>query len=135
VGARRLLWIGALVACVILTQAAAQGAGASPSSPAANRTATGKKLYREFCGQCHALSKALSAGFGSSNAGGLGTNGGPSFNDLRIPFQLSIVAVTEPTGGHEKVKKRIRWSQLSQVATYIAQATSRNPIPAEPTDG
>src|SRR5271155_5113610 len=66
----------------------------------------GEKLYREYCGQCHALTAALSAGFGSATDG-LGSNGGPSFNVLRIPLEVSIVAVSEPTGGHEEVRKKI----------------------------
>jgi mono/diheme cytochrome c family protein len=93
----------------------------------------GKLLYRQFCGQCHALAVALSAGFGSNN--GLGKNGGPSFNDLRVPYPLSITAVTEPTGGHEAVSTRIRYKQLMEVAAYIAKVTIRNPILATATDG
>ena len=101
--------------------------------PGAGDLVIGKRLYRQYCGQCHALAQALSAGFGSN--GGLGQNGGPSFNDLRVPYTFSVEAVTEPTGGHEVVRRRITMSQLSQVAAYIARVTSQNPIPALPTDG
>jgi mono/diheme cytochrome c family protein len=102
-------------------------------SPATSSVAVGKQLYREFCGQCHALTAALSAGFG--NKSGLGANGGPSFNNLRVPDALSIDAVAEPTGGHELLKTKIDWKQLTEVATYIARVTRSNPIPATLTDG
>lgn len=127
--------------CAILAGVLAIGAVATtralasptPAAPAASSLAAGKQLYREFCGQCHALTQALSAGFGSKS--GLGANGGPSFNNLRVPDALSIDAVAEPTGGHEILKTKISWKQLTEVATYIARATEHNPIPATLTDG
>lgn len=95
--------------------------------------AVGKQLYREFCGQCHALDQALAAGFGSDN--GLGQYGGPSFNNLRVPYDLSIVAVTEGFAGHEQVVSKITWQQLDEVAAYLAAATKNNPYLARVTDG
>ena len=103
--------------------------GTSQTNPAV----AGKQLYREFCGQCHALAQALSAGFGS--AGGLGQLGGPSFNNLRVPYDLSIVAVTEQFGGHEEVVKRMTWQQLDEVAAFLAAATKNNPYLARISDG
>jgi mono/diheme cytochrome c family protein len=113
------------------------GAG-SQSAPQAASTgignaALGKQLYRQFCGQCHALAQALAAGFGSNN--GLGTLGGPSFNNLRVPYDLSIVAVTEQFGGHELVVKRMTWQQLDTVASFLASATRTNPYLARISDG
>ncbi len=108
------------------------------ASPRASATAsvlvTPRQLYRQFCGKCHALAAALSAGFGSSK-NGFGTLGGPSFNELRVPYHYSITAVTLPTGGHEVVGRKITSRQLTRVAAYIAAVTKRNPIPALPTDG
>jgi mono/diheme cytochrome c family protein len=129
----RCLRVGALFACV----AAALGIGHVPTArpSVATRLPAGESLYREFCGQCHALSQAMSAGFGSAAKSGPGTDGGPSFNLLRVPYAMSIQAVTEPTGGHEKVRKRMTWGQIAAVATYIAKTTRHNPIPAAPTDG
>ena len=101
--------------------------------PATSELIAGKRLYRQFCGQCHAFSPALSAGFGSNN--GLGKDGGPSFNELRIPFTFTVTAITEPTGGHEVVRTKITSKQLGNVARFIARATNHNPIPALPTDG
>ena len=100
---------------------------------APSQLAIGKQLYRKYCGQCHALAQALAAGFGSDK--GLGTDGGPNFNNLKVPFNLSIVAVTEQFGGHELVVKRMTWDQLNQVAAFTATATKFNPYLARISDG
>jgi mono/diheme cytochrome c family protein len=111
-------------------------AHASPSATAAHADVlTGRQLYRKFCGQCHALAKALAAGFGSNNPKGLGQLGGPSFNELRVPYAFSVQAVTEPTGGHELLQHKINSKQLHLVARWLANATRNNPVPAYPTDG
>jgi mono/diheme cytochrome c family protein len=110
-------------------------ATASPTVPTTkNASAVGRVIYRRYCGQCHALAQALSAGFGN-NTKGIGRNGGPSFNDLRVPYAASVTAVTEPTGGHEDVRTTIAPKQLIEVAAYIARTTINNPIPAWSTDG
>jgi hypothetical protein len=98
-----------------------------------NKLEVGKQLYRKYCGQCHALAQALAAGFGSDK--GLGTDGGPSFNNLRVPYNLSIVAVTEQFGGHELVVKRMTWTQLNQVSSFVQVATKTNPYLARISDG
>jgi mono/diheme cytochrome c family protein len=133
---RRTLWVVAPLLLAVATVVTAHSLAATrpAASAAAPSSGAGKLLYRRFCGQCHALAPALSAGFGSAGSG-LGGNGGPSFNDLRVPFQASVTAVAEPTGGHAQVKKKITWSELLVVANYIAKATSHNLIPALPTDG
>jgi len=111
--------------------AATRSTASASQSPSQN--VIGKQLYRQFCGQCHALAQALSAGFGSDN--GLGQYGGPSFNNLRVSYDLTIVAVTEQFGGHEEVVKRMTWQQLDEVASYLAAATKENPYPARRLDG
>jgi mono/diheme cytochrome c family protein len=124
----------ATAALAVCTVASAHSlAAASPALPATNELTVGKQLYREFCGECHALALALSAGFG--NAHGLGPNGGPSFNNLRVPYALSVDAVAEPTGGHEILRTKITMKELTEVATYIARVTHDNPILATETDG
>lgn len=115
------------------------GSSLAATSPASLRTTTntstvGRQLYRRYCGQCHALAAALAAGFGN-NVQGVGRNGGPSFNELRVSYSASVNAVTEPTGGHEKIRTLIPPPQLIEIATYIARATRNNPIPALSTDG
>jgi mono/diheme cytochrome c family protein len=134
---RRALWV--LVSAVLALSGIASTrslATASPAAaPAAVDFATGRKLYRQFCGKCHALDKALSAGFGSSSQFGFGEYGGPSFNTLRVPYAFSVTAVAQPTGGHEKVKAKITSKQLHAVSAWIAQVTRRHPILAKPTDG
>ncbi len=135
--AQQRLFAAALVVFAALAVAWSSSlATASPAAPAAkiNATIVGRQLYREYCGKCHALAQALSAGFGS-NTTGISGNGGPSFNDLRVSYATSIVAVTEPTGGHEKLRTKITPKQLNEVATYIAKTTIHNPIPALSTDG
>jgi mono/diheme cytochrome c family protein len=107
----------------------------SAAAPTAVDLATGRKLYRQFCGKCHALDAALSAGFGSSSKFGFGEYGGPSFNTLRVPYAFNVSAVTIPTGGHEKVKVKISTRQLHTVARFIAWVTRNHPVPAKPTDG
>ncbi len=114
-------------------QSSASGGTSSSTALAGVNLAQGKALYRKYCGQCHALTAALAAGFGSDK--GLGTDGGPSFNDLDVPFNLSIVAVTEQFGGHELVVKRMTWPQLRLVSSFVAAATKTNPYLARISDG
>jgi len=130
-------WTVCVVASSVLAVSVFASTRLATASPSVRTTTTalvtGRQLYREFCGKCHALSAALAAGFGSQK--GYGTLGGPSFNELRIPYAYSITAVTEPTGGHELVRRKITPSQLIKVSTFIAKVTRDNPVPALPTDG
>lgn len=134
---RSLVVVALLVAAVAVVPFAATSATTSSAtatgSSTSNLSVVGKELYRQFCGQCHALSQALAAGFGSNN--GLGQYGGPSFNNLRVPYSLSIQAVTESFAGHEKVVALITWQQLDEVSAFIAAATAHNPYLARVTDG
>jgi mono/diheme cytochrome c family protein len=130
---RRTVFAAILTAVAVSIVASFPGVGSS--APKSDDLATGRQLYRKFCGQCHALSAANAAGFGSNNSNGLGDLGGPSFNELRVPYSFSVTAVVEPTGGHEVVKKRITTKQLRAVATYIAKVTRNHPVPAFPTSG
>jgi len=93
----------------------------------------GKHLYRQYCGQCHSLTQALAAGFGSDN--GLGQDGGPSFDTLRVPFNLSVVAITTPWAGHEVVNGKMTWTQVKQVAKYVDTVTKNHKRLAQPIDG
>jgi mono/diheme cytochrome c family protein len=129
-----------MVALAVLAASAPWAAGSSaaavPTVMATRSTASilGRQLYRQYCGKCHALAPALAAGFGN-DTNGVGRNGGPSFNDLRVSYAASVTAVTEPTGGHEKIRTLIPPKQLIVLATYIARVTSSHPIPALSTDG
>lgn len=93
----------------------------------------GKHLYRQYCGQCHSLTQALAAGFGSDN--GLGQDGGPSFDTLRVPFNLSVVAITTPWAGHEIINGKMTWTQVKQVAKYVDTVTKDHKRLAQPIDG
>jgi mono/diheme cytochrome c family protein len=127
-----ILPVFALLAAVPVTHALASRSAAQ-ATQAPNKLELGKQLYRKYCGQCHALAAALAAGFGSDK--GLGVDGGPSFNNLRVPYNLSIVAVTEQFGGHELVVKRMTWTQLNQVSSFVQVATKTNPYLARISDG
>jgi len=122
-----------LAAVAIGCALAAGGKSNATAAAAPTKLELGKQLYRKFCGQCHALTQALAAGFGSDK--GLGQDGGPSFNNLKVPYNLSIVAVTEQFGGHELVVKRMTWDQLNQTAAFVATATRSNPYLARISDG
>jgi mono/diheme cytochrome c family protein len=116
-------------ACAVLAVAAV---GTAPTTGVPLGLKGGKQLYRKYCGQCHALSAALAAGFGSDK--GLGQDGGPSFNRLRVPFNLSVVAVTTPFAGHERVNSKLTWGEVNQVANYVATVTKTHTALAQPID-
>ena len=130
---QKLSVLVSLVVALSAVPAAYSLAARTQTVPATSNAALGKQLYREFCGQCHALTQALAAGFGSNN--GLGQYGGPSFNNLKVPYDLSVSAVTESFAGHELVVKRITWQQLDTVAAFLASATKMNPYLARISDG
>jgi mono/diheme cytochrome c family protein len=96
-------------------------------------TSAGKTLYRKYCGQCHALRAAKAAGFGSNK--GLGKDGGPSFNIVRVPFSLSVSLMTQASNGHEQVSRRLKFVQIKQIARFIDTATKGNLVQAQPIDG
>jgi mono/diheme cytochrome c family protein len=128
----RLLPVLAAALAVAMTFATAVlGAGGSSGQPA--KDATGVKLYRTYCGQCHALTAARAAGFGSNK--GLGTDGGPSFNPLRVPFQLSVLAIRQPFIGHEALYHKMNWNQIQAVSKWIANVTRNHPVLAQYVDG
>jgi mono/diheme cytochrome c family protein len=131
---KRWTRIALVLSCTAAVLALGSSGSLGATKPPVAQPNQGKVLYRKYCGQCHALAKALAAGFGN-NSKGIAANGGPSFNNMRIPFALSVSVVEEPTGGHETVKPKIAFKQLKTVATYLAQTTLHNPLPALPTDG
>lgn len=123
--------LGAVVFAAPSTEATGPATLVQVTSP--TELVVGKELYREYCGQCHSFKPAQAAGFGSNN--GLGQFGGPSFNNLIVPFTLSVEAVTESFVEHEVVVTKMSWSQLGEVSSYIAQATKRNAYLARISDG
>jgi mono/diheme cytochrome c family protein len=116
---------------------AAGGAGGSGNTTATSgvqgNIVVGKRAYRTYCGQCHALAEALAAGFGAENK--FGQDGGPSFNELRVSASLCISAITELFGGHEIVLKKMNWTQIHDVAAFVEVATKKHPLVAKLTDG
>jgi mono/diheme cytochrome c family protein len=108
-------------------------AGAGTPTVAVAKLETGKRFYRTYCGQCHALTAALAAGFGAENK--FGQDGGPSFDNLRVPFNLSVQAVTTPWAGHEVISHKMTWTQVNSVAAYVELTTKRHVGLAQPIDG
>ncbi len=108
-------------------------AGVWASSRTQGNVVAGKKAYRTYCGQCHALAEALAAGFGGLNK--FGQDGGPSFNELKVSATLSISAITELFGGHEIVLRKMTWTTIHDVSAFIEAATKKHPIVAKLTDG
>jgi hypothetical protein len=122
----------AAAATTLLLAPATFALDSGPSLEPSNMT-TGKRLYRKYCGQCHSLTVALAAGFGSNN--GLGTDGGPSFETLRVPFNLSVLAVTQPFIGHERLVHKMTWIEIKQVSAFVATATKHHTVLAHNIDG
>jgi len=121
------------IACIVVCGGYAVGVRGANEPSAASKQESGKRLYRQYCGQCHALRVARAVGFGSND--GLGKDGGPSFNLLRVPYSLSMSLMTQASNGHERIVKKLKWAQVRDVARFIDVATKRNPVLALPTDG
>jgi mono/diheme cytochrome c family protein len=111
----------------------ASAAGVWASNRAIGNAVAGKKAYRTYCGQCHALAEANAAGFGG--VGKFGVDGGPGFDQLRVSASLSISAITELFGGHEIVLRKMNWTQIHDVSAFVEKATKKHPIVAKLTDG
>jgi mono/diheme cytochrome c family protein len=85
----------------------------------------GRKLYRKYCGQCHALKAARAVGFGQDK---LSTDPGPAFNSLRVPYNLSVLAIVLSISGHETIQDKMTWKEIFDVSRYLDQVTRGNPI-------
>jgi hypothetical protein len=83
----------------------------------------GKIVYRKFCGHCHALKEARAVGFGAARKLGPGEDGGPSFDPLKVPYELSVLAVTGTWDGHDRIAKKMTWKQTHDVALFVQAAT------------
>ena len=87
----------------------------------------GKKLYKKFCGQCHALkeARAVGIGIGATNKSGKGETdlAGPSFNELRVTAKQSMLAITGVWDGHGKVMTLMTHADIRMVSNYLQAAT------------
>jgi len=111
---------------VALIAPAAYGLASQESSTAAQTPARldgGKKLYRQFCGQCHALKEAKAVGAGSAQKSKYGEDGGPSFNELKITAHQSLLAIVGVWDGHSKVMTLMTRSEINLVSKYVEAAT------------
>jgi hypothetical protein len=127
-----LLALAAALASASAVYAVTARSAAGPTA-APTTLETGKRLYRKYCGQCHSLTVALAAGFGSNN--GLGTNGGPSFENLRVRFNLSVLSITLPFIGHEVLVHKMTWTQIKVVSSFLESATKHHSTLALAVDG
>jgi hypothetical protein len=93
----------------------------------------GKRGYRTYCGQCHALREALAAGFGADNK--FGQDGGPAFDQLKVSYAICVSAITELFSGHEIVLRKMSWDEIHNVSAFVELATKKHPIVAKLTDG
>ncbi len=93
---------------------------------------TGKTLYRKYCGKCHALAVALAAGFGGKFDD---TEGGPSFNNLKIPYDVSLEAIENIIAGHDVLNGKMNGVQVDQVCYFVQVATAKHKILAHQWDG
>jgi mono/diheme cytochrome c family protein len=87
----------------------------------------GKKLYRQFCGQCHSLKEARAVGFGAASPNGPGDLGGPSFNPLRVTAQQCLLAIQGVWDGHSRVITHMTHDQIRLVGNYVQAATKDHP--------
>jgi mono/diheme cytochrome c family protein len=121
------LRVGIFVALALALMApAAYGLATGHSSATAQtpkKLDGGKKLYRQFCGQCHALKEAKAVGAGSAQKSKYGEDGGPSFNELRVTEHQSLLAITGVWDGHSKVMTLMTRAEINLVSKYLAAAT------------
>jgi mono/diheme cytochrome c family protein len=121
------LRVGIFVAiAVALIAPAAYGLATGPASTSAQTPARldgGKKLYRQFCGQCHALKEARAVGAGSAQKNKYGEEGGPSFNELKVTAHQSLLAIVGVWDGHSRVMTLMTRSEINLVSRYVEAAT------------
>jgi mono/diheme cytochrome c family protein len=130
---RAVALVAATALAATFVALAARANDSSGPAAAPTKLEIGKRLYRKYCGQCHALEPALAVGFGTTN--GLGTNGGPSLDILRVPYKLSVLSITLPFIGHETVVHKMTWVQIDVVSRYVETVTRNHEIVAQFNDG
>jgi mono/diheme cytochrome c family protein len=123
----RLVVVLALVVAFAVPVAAAVSAR-KPATP--ETLENGRKLYRKYCGQCHALKAANAVGFGQDK---LKTDPGPSLNNLRVTWNLCVQAIVLAIGGHETIQDKMTWAEISDVSSFVEKVTRGNKIPAKIT--
>jgi len=88
-----------------------------------------------FCRAGTALKEARAVGFGSANKKGVGEDGGPSLDPLKVSYAMCLASVTMLFGGHEKVVRKMTWKQIKDVSKFVQYATRDHPIVAKYSDG
>jgi mono/diheme cytochrome c family protein len=103
---------------------------AAKPPPTAKNLAEGRKLYRKYCGQCHVLTVARAVGFGQDKPN---TDPGPSLDNLKVPWNLTVSAIVLAISGHETIQHEMTWREIAIVATYVDKVTKHHKIPAKIT--
>jgi mono/diheme cytochrome c family protein len=112
-----------VVLAVAIVVPAAYGLASTQHAQTPANLDGGKKLYRQFCGQCHALKEAKAVGAGSAQKSKYGEEGGPSFNELKVTAQQSLLAITGVWDGHSKVMTLMTRAEINLVSKYVQSAT------------
>ena len=115
------LRVGIFAAIAVAFVAPAAYGLAEAQTPA--RMEPGKKLYRKYCGQCHALKEARAVGAGAGAKLGPGEEGGPSFNELKVTALQCKLAVTGVWDGHAKIMTLMTHREIHLVSEYTQAAT------------
>jgi mono/diheme cytochrome c family protein len=127
---RKRFRLSAVLVVVLALAAPASYAWAVKAPPTKLTLEDGRKLYRKYCGQCHALKDARAVGFGQDK---LKTDPGPSLNSLRVSWNLSVQAIVLAISGHETIQDKMTWKEISDVSAYLEKVTKHHPIPAKIT--
>ena len=83
----------------------------------------GKKLYRQFCGQCHALKEARAVGFGAAKRASTASSAGRASTSSSVTAQQSLLAITGVWDGHSKVMTLMTRAEIKLVSEYVQAAT------------
>jgi mono/diheme cytochrome c family protein len=119
------LRVGVLVAAALAIGVPSAYGVSSTLSP--KQSEKGKKLYKKYCGQCHALKAARALGQGSGAKLGPGEEGGPSFDTLRVTALQSKLAVTGVWDGHAKIMTQMTYPEINLVSKWIEITTKKHP--------
>jgi hypothetical protein len=119
-----------LIAAALIAPAA-YGLAAAKTPP---RLEPGRKLYKKFCGQCHALKEAKAIGVGIGATGntdkGVEDLAGPSFDPLRVTAHQSRLAIQGVWDGHSRVITLLTYKDIDLVSEYVQAATKDHPYRA-----
>jgi mono/diheme cytochrome c family protein len=119
-----------IVLAVALATPITLALAATKPPPTPKNMAEGRKLYRKYCGQCHVLTVARAVGAGQDKPN---TDAGPSLDNLRVSWNLTVAAIVLAFSGHETIQHEMSWAEIAIVSTYVEKVTRHHKIPAKIT--